>query len=96
MEAWVTWLPLFVLVLPHTFAYLFGRDYHCGLIGYQVKKHIQVSATSAMPSNITVPAGIENSHKSTQCFPVPVGKIGSHGRSEQSIPKSQGKSREGN
>ncbi|XP_022134904.1 protein MICRORCHIDIA 6 isoform X2 [Momordica charantia] len=70
-------------------------DYHCGLIGYQVKKHIQVSATSAMPSNITVPAGIENSHKSTQCFPVPVGKIGSHGRSEQSIPKSQGKSREG-
>lgn len=81
----------------HHFAYLSGRDYHCGLVGYQVKKQLRVSAAYQTPSNITVPAGTEHPHMLKQCFPVTVTEANetAHGRPKQFTLETRGKSREG-
>ncbi|KAG7023121.1 Protein MICRORCHIDIA 6, partial [Cucurbita argyrosperma subsp. argyrosperma] len=72
-------------------------DYHCGLLGYCVKKQLRVTSSSQIPSSITVPAGTENPHILKQCFPVTVteGRERARGRSEQCTLEAQGKSREG-
>ncbi|XP_038879002.1 protein MICRORCHIDIA 6-like isoform X1 [Benincasa hispida] len=72
-------------------------DYHCGLVGYQVKKQLRVTAASKTPSNITVSAGTEHPHMLKQCFPATVteAKETAHGRPEQFTLEIPGKSREG-
>lgn len=72
-------------------------DYHCGLVGYQVKKQLRVSAAYQTPSNITVPAGTEHPHMLKQCFPVTVTEANetAHGRPKQFTLETRGKSREG-
>ncbi|KAL4634060.1 hypothetical protein ACB092_04G170100 [Castanea dentata] len=70
-------------------------DYHCGLIGYQVKKKPQVSATPQISSHSTPHSGKQHPvtlHKS----PPAIGSMkAAIERAERSIPNSQRRSEQG-
>lgn len=107
MEAWVTQLGFsyfscLSFILP---IYLSGRDCHCGLVGYQVRKQFRVTTPSKTPFNITVPAGTEHPQMLNQRVPlehlrmlnerVPFTVKETKGRPEQFTLETPGKSREG-
>jgi hypothetical protein len=75
-------------VIPPTCILMnFGRDYHCGLIGYQPQKIPRAPVTPQV-SSCSMPQSSKQLVMSKKSFPAISGTKAALGRAEQSISKS--------